>query len=364
MLGLAHRGFSLNDYRHHIIHTLHRYGYTSTLIGVQHIAKDPSVIGYDSIIRTASNRVEHVAPAAAEFLKGRPKEPFFLSVGFQETHREYPKGSQGDEKYSIPPAPIPDTPETRKDMAGFKASARLLDMGVGKVIDTLDSSGLGENTIVICTTDHGIAFPYMKCNLTDHGIGVMLIIRGGPFEGGQVVDSLISQVDIFPTLCDLLGINPPLWLEGKSFLPIIRGETDEINEEIFAEVTFHASYEPQRALRTGRWKYIRRFEDRDTPVLPNCDDSPSKELWIESGWRSRKVSSEELYDLVFDPNESCNLANDDQFRDIVDQMRERLGRWMKATDDPLLKGKPKPPKGAVVTDPDALSPKGPVITPS
>jgi N-sulfoglucosamine sulfohydrolase len=89
MLGLAHRGFSLYDYNKHILHTLRPAGYRSTLIGVQHIAKDPSVIGYDEIIKTQGAHAAVVAPAAVKFLQSAPKQPFFLAVGFQETHRVY-----------------------------------------------------------------------------------------------------------------------------------------------------------------------------------------------------------------------------------------------------------------------------------
>jgi len=95
---------------------------------------------------------------------------------------------------------------------------------------------------------------------------------------------LISHLDVFPTICEFIGIEKPSWLEGKSFLPILRGQKKEINEEVFAEVNFHASYEPKRAVRTSRWKYIRHFDSRKTPVLPNCDDSLSKNLWLEHGW--------------------------------------------------------------------------------
>jgi arylsulfatase A-like enzyme len=85
-------------------------------------------------------------------------------------------------------------------------------------------------------------------------------------------------LDVFPTICDYVAIEHPAWLQGKSFLPVLAGQVPEINEEIFAEVNYHASYEPKRAVRTSRWKYIRRFGDRKTPVLPNCDDGPSKAL--------------------------------------------------------------------------------------
>ena len=130
-----------------------------------------------------------------------------------------------DPRYTLPPAPIPDTPETRLDTAAFHASARNLDRAVGQILDALDRNGLTGNTLVISTTDHGVAFPLMKCNLEDNGWGVSLIMRGpGGFSGGKVVDALISQLDIYPTLCDLAGVAHPAWLEGKSMLPIVRGE--------------------------------------------------------------------------------------------------------------------------------------------
>ena len=139
-------------------------------------------------------------------------------------------------------------------------------------------------------------------------------------------------------------------------MPLIRGEAEQIQDEIFAEVTYHAAYEPQRAVRTRRWKYIRRFEDRRGPVLPNCDDSLSKDVWMQHGWRDRPVASEQLYDLIFDPNEAHNLADDPSMDSVLDEMRGRLDRWMHATDDPLLRGPVPAPPGARVNDPDGLSP--------
>jgi len=359
MNGLAHRGWPLYDYHQHIVHTLRKAGYRSTLCGVQHVAKDPTIIGYDEVLKLEGHRAEGVAPGAVDFLRNAPQRPFFLSVGFGETHRVFREpGPDEDPRWCRPPDPIPDTPETRRDMAAFKASARALDTGMGAVFDALDETGLAENTLVICTTDHGLAFPYMKCNLTDHGLGVMLILRGpGGFEGGRVCDALVTHVDIFPTICELLEIEPPAWLQGKSLMPLIRGEAEEIHAEIYAEVTYHAAYEPMRAVRTRRWKYIRRFDGRTTPVLPNCDDSLSKDVWREHGWRDRPVAEEQLYDLVFDPHEACNLAADPARADVLDDMRGRLDRWMKDTDDPLLKGPVPAPPGARVNDPDGLSPR-------
>ena len=366
MLGLAHRGWSLYDYRQHIVHTLREAaGYHTALCGVQHVARDAKAIGYDEIVMTGGP-VAKVAPPAVEWIRGAPKQPFFLSVGFSDTHREYAEpGPQEDPRWCRPPDPIPDTPATRRDMATYKASARELDRGMGLVLDAIDDAGLAEDTLVICTTDHGIAFPYMKCNLTVGGCGVMLILRWRGqrgFMGGRVTDALVSQIDLFPTLCDLLEIDPPAWLQGKSMMPLIRGEAEEINEQVYTEVTYHAAYEPMRSVRTHRFNYIRRFGERAAKaILPNCDDSITKTLWLEHGWRERPVAAEQFYDLVFDPHETHNLAADPAYTDALEDMRARLDRWMHDTDDPLLHGNVPAPAGARVNDPDGLSPREPVI---
>jgi N-sulfoglucosamine sulfohydrolase len=357
MLGLAHLGWSLHDYSHVLIHPLHANGYHTVLAGLQHIAADPQSIGYDQILPHRSTHARDVAPVAVQFLRSRPQQPFFLDVGFFETHREYPEPVDNPD-YIQPPAPIPDNPQTRRDMAGFHASARELDKGVGAVLDAIDAAGLAENTLVISTTDHGIAFPEMKCDLRDTGTGISLILRGpAGLSGGKVCDAMLSNIDVFPTLCEYLGIDKPSWLEGRSFLPVLRGEQNEINEEVFSEVTFHASYEPKRCVRTKRWKYIRRFDGRETSVLPNCDDGGSKSFWLENGWKTEPlVSREELYDLVFDPMEHSNLAQQAHAQDALKEMQARLEGWMQRTHDPLLQGPVPLVFGGRVVDPSSISP--------
>ena len=370
MLGLAHFGFSLNDYSQHILHTLRKAGYYSALSGMQHIdswkksgAPVGSRIGYDVILTEPDARLgqRHAAAAekrAIEFLRNNPPQPFFLSVGFEETHREFPEPDPDIVPgYLRPPAPLPDRPQTRRDMAGFITAARRLDHKMGQVLDALEETGLAGSTLVICTTDHGIAFPSMKCNLTDHGTGVMLIVRGpGGFEGGKVMDGMVSHIDLFPTICELLDIEKPAWLQGHSVLPLVRGEVEEIHDCLFSEVTFHAAYEPMRAIRTRRWKYIRRFEERPGPVLPNTDDGLSKTLWMEHGWRAHSPAVEQLYDLIFDPNEAHNLADEPSYEPVCIELEGRLRAWMAETGDPLLRGPLHWPEGFTRVQTDKLSP--------
>lgn len=360
MTGLVNRGWELNDYRKHLLHTLADAGYHTVLGGLQHLHRDRTHLGFQQIIAPEqSARVADVAPIVANFLKNAPEAPFFLDVGFFETHRDFPQADPAAARYVRPPAPLPDRPETRQDMADFIKMAGDLDWGVGLILDALDEAGLAENTLVIQTTDHGLAFPAMKCNLTDHGLGVLHMMRGpGVFQGGKVVDAMLSHIDIFPTLCDYLDIPAPAWLQGRSFLPILRGETEEVNDAIYGEVTYHAAYEPKRAIRTQRYKYIRRYGERTKPTLPNCDDSLSKTLWVEQGWKEQIIAQEQLYDLTFDPNETHNLAAEPSHATTLATLRQKLDEWMQATDDPLLQGEPVPrPAGATVNDPDGQSPR-------
>ncbi len=363
MLGLVNRGFSLPNYDHHIIHTLRREaGFYSALIGLQHIAKDPHAIGYDLVEQVPGNRVEDVTPRAIQLLRSQPRQPFWLTVGYFETHRKYRKaGPEDDWRYIQPPPPIPDAPPSRQDMADFHTTVRALDRGIGEVLSALDETGLATNTLVISTTDHGVAFPRMKCNLYDGGMGVHLLMRRpGEFKGGKVCDAMISQLDLFPTICDLLGIDHPQWLQGRSFLPVLRGETPEINEAVYSEVNYHASYEPKRAVRTKRWKYIRNYSSYHHPILPNCDDGPSKTLWVQNGWGKQIPPDEELYDLMFDPNERNNVATNASHRTDLEDMRRRLETWMRDTDDPLLHGSVKALPGAQLNPVNEVSPSDPV----
>ncbi len=363
MLGLAHRGWALNDYSQHWVHALRRAGYRSTLIGEQHISTDPGVIGYDEILPVGSNRAEEVAPLTIEALRGASgsPEPWFMSVGFFETHRDFfSPTSVRDTLYSLPPANLPDVAATRKDMAAFKASARSLDQGIGAVLHALHDFDLVEDTLVLCTTDHGIAFPGSKATLLDRGIGVLMLMRGpGGFTGGKVMDAPVSHLDVYPTLCELAGVEAPSWLQGTSLMPLVHGEVERLHDAIFAETTYHAAYQPHRAVRTERWKYIKRFDDYDHPVLANCDDSESKDLLVEAGWGEQVVPREQLYDLVLDPAEGANLAADPAHGDALGEMRERLDAWMLETEDPLLQGPVVPPPGAIVNEQWQVSPDDP-----
>ncbi len=355
MLGLSHLGARLKDYRRHLSHFLRDHGYVTALCGTQHESEDTyDDLGYDIVTTRAQGETEEeqAASVLAGWKKQPPGRPFFLSCGFSLTHRtartpegvEWHNGAaspQGDSRYVRPPSVLPDTPEIRRDFADFLVAAGRLDQSMGRVLDALDACGMANNTLVIVTTDHGIAFPHMKCTLTDHGNGVMLMLRGpSVWTGGKVIDALVSHVDVFPTLCEMIGVPGPDDLQGCSMMPLLDGSA--IRDEVFAEVNWHAAFEPMRSVRTARYRYIRRYDPRPGPVLANCDDSVSKNNLRERGWDLRAAPAEALYDLVFDPTESCNQAGKPDYARILDDMRARLDRWMHDTGDPLAEGRLDP----------------------
>jgi N-sulfoglucosamine sulfohydrolase len=211
--------------------------------------------------------------------------------------------------------------------------------------------------VVIFTTDHGIAFPGMKCTLFDDGIGVSLIIDfpGNPSRG-RVVDALVSHIDLFPTICDLCHLEYPEGLQGVSLERLLQGEKETVRDEVFAEINYHVVYEPMRCVRTNRYKLIRYFGDCDRGIPANCDDSPSKDVFLENGYFERPREREMLFDLCFDPGEERNLSGDQSHKHILGDLNCRLLAWMEDSEDPLLQGEVPKPEGAVVGEPSMISP--------
>lgn len=369
MLGLAHRGFSMTDPAQHIVGVLKANGYVTALSGVEHTFPDLASVGYDRVLSSLDTNYAETegqpdeADGAVRFLNESHDQPFFLSVGLNETHRPFPEADparhpEEDERYALAPSPLPDTPETRADTADFKAAARIMDEKYGRVLSALDANGLSDNTLVFCFADHGLQFPRNMCNLTDHGSRVYLVIRGpAGFTGGKVVDALVSLIDLVPTAYDIAEIDCPGFVQGKSLRPLLEEKT-EIHSEVYCEVNYHAAYEPMRSIRTDRYKYIRRYDGRVRHVLPNTDDTPSKAFLLDRGWEAVPRDQEMLFDLIFDPHEANNIVHDANSADVLSDLRSRLDRWMKDTGDPLLESEHVPaPSGSRVNDVDGQSPR-------
>jgi len=353
MTGLVHRGFSLNDPSKHLAAWLRQHGYNTALFGFQHEAANGAALGYNLVNKLEGEAQDgewdaFVAGNAANFIKKyEGDEPFFLTVGFQSPHRPFVRPLEDiNPNYVQPPACIPDTAETRLDYAKYLADLEYADSCAGLVLDALKESGRDKDTLILLTTDHGIAFPFMKCNLYDTGTGVTLAVKIPGYEGGRASDALVSQIDVFPTLCELLEVPKPDWLQGKSLLPIINGQAEQINDEIYTQITFHVVPEAMRSVRTQRYKYIRRFNGPFTTVLPNIDNGLTKTYLLENGFAEKALPQEELYDLIFDPAERDNLAACQNHKQILESLRKNLENWMRETGDLLLEGEYPAPVGA------------------
>lgn len=356
MLGLAQRGFSLNDYGKHLNRFLQTKGFTCALCGIQHEAgwylnvEDAEPLGYNEILTNSSTPyakedlfewdLANAATAAEWIASARGKEPFMLSFGMHGTHRPFPVevSPDLDERYVRPVASIASNPATKHDHAELMTSIGYVDECVSIVLRALKDAGLYDETIIVFTTDHGLAFPFNKCNLTDSGIGVMLMIRApGSQTIGEVVETQVSQIDIYPTLCDLLGLEKPAFLEGESFAGLFEGREQE-DRVVFGEINFHTSYEPCRSVRTKRYKYIRFFDDYDRLNISNIDNCATKTFLMENGLRAETKDLEALYDLFMDPNEKRNVAGEERYASVLAEMRELLHGFQVRTNDPLLEG--------------------------
>jgi len=356
LIGLTHRGFRLNVDEPLLPALLAGAGYSTYLFGFQHESSDPSLLGYRKVFRAESNSCLHVTPLVLDFLAKNPKEPFFLMIGFSETHRPFPEyDGPIDDIEGFPY--LPDVEEVRRDIAALNILVRRVDGKAGEILGAVDDAGLRENTLVTFTTDHGVAFPGAKATLFDPGIEIAMLMRGtGGFEGSKHIDALLSNLDFAPTILDLCGIPVPSKMQGRSILPVLRGEASKLYDQIFIEQTYHAAYDPLRGVRTEWFKYTRSFEERPFWFAPNVDGGLSKEVARQLGYFNKPRPSEMLFDLRKDPTERENLAADPCCSDVLQTMRSVLEGWMMETDDQMLRGNIPPPPRARVTSPDSYTP--------
>lgn len=358
MLGLAHRGFKLNDYNQHLVPYLGNNGYTTVLSGIQHEAGHftehefgKNTIGYQVDISADISLFEEEeyvnwdhknATNIAKWLKETTLEkPLFLSYGMFATHRKYPLtvDENVNTNYVQVPGGLIDNQVTRDDYAHYLTSAKSADDCFEIVVQALKEKGIYEESVIIFTTDHGIAMPFNKCTLSDNGIGVALMIKTPNMKSkGLVSDQLVTQLDIFPTICELVDLEPIQAFEGKSLVKVLEEPDTRIHEEVFAEINFHTSYEPARCVRTNRYKYVQYFDSYDNINYSNIDNSEVKDWYMQNGLTEFTKTREALYDLVFDVSEKNNLINDPSLKQVIEDLKNRLLIFMKKTNDPLLKG--------------------------
>jgi arylsulfatase A-like enzyme len=351
MIGLGNRGFELEDYSEHLVNVLKKNGYYTVLSGIQHEYghyKDKEgykVIGYDECVSDDYNKYEsknlnewdenNIDNLDEFLLSYDERKPLFISVGFHSTHRQFPESDSDYEKEL--PKWLVDAKEVREDYSKYVKSLKNFDESFGKLINILKKRNLFDDSLIIFTTDHGIAFPDAKCTLRDSGIGVGLAIKNPDAEYIGRYRHLISQVDIMPTLIDLLGLECDSKMDGVSFKDVFKNREVKVRDYIMAEVNFHCAYEPCRCIRTEDYKYIVYYGNYQMRKLANIDNSISKNYYINHD-KLRPRFKNEFYDLKIDENELSNITKNEEYSNIKNEVRKRLYNKQVTYDDDILEG--------------------------
>ena len=273
-------------------------------------------------------RVDSQTDHVLEYLKTRRDErPFFLFVSYLEPHHQNdlnryvaPKGYAERYRDGVVPGDLigheGDWPENLPEYYGICAS---LDENLGRVVAELERQGELDRTLIVFTSDHGTHFrtrnAEYKRSCHEASIRIPMILRGPGFEGGQVVDELVSLVDLPPTLLGAAGISAPAEFQGHDMGALVRGDAISWPDDVYVQIS---ESQVGRAVRTRRWKY-----GVDAPDLDGNADAASSE-YVE----------QYLYDLGNDPHEQNNLVGDSTYRAVVDELAERLMQRMVAVGEP------------------------------
>ena len=285
------------------------------------------------------------------FLKERPKDkPFFFWFASHDAHRPW-----GADTFRITHDPasvkVPvffeDTPGTRQDIASYYNEIARFDYYIGKVREELRNQGVLQNTMIIVMADNGRPFPRCKTRVYDSGMQTPFIVfwPDGIESKGAQTNSLISAIDVAPTVLQVAGVKPPEDYQGKSFFTVIENPANEIRTMVFSEHNWHDYEAYERMVRTKDFLYI--FNAR--PNLSNGGPADSKrsptQLALNEVRNEGKLTpaqadifmvprpAEELFDVKNDPLQLLNLASVPDYKDELKEMRRLLDNWQYNTGD-------------------------------
>jgi arylsulfatase A-like enzyme len=283
-------------------------------------------------------------------LRDRPKgKSFFLWLAATDPHRPYAANAipqpHTPADVTVPPF-LPDTPAVRKDFALYYDEIARLDHYVGEMLAELDRQKVADNTLVLFITDNGRPFPRCKTTLYDSGIKTPLIARWpARIKPGSTSKSLVSTIDLAPTILELAGLKAGPTFQGHSFAKLFDDPAATARDFAFAEHNWHDFDDHQRAVRAPRFLYI-RSSYTDIPLTPPAD--AVRGATFQEMRRLRDAGkltpaqmtcfvkprpAEELYDCDADPYQTRNLASDPAHANPLAALRAELARWEKATDD-------------------------------
>lgn len=283
--------------------------------------------GDNNEVRLPGYRVDAQTDAAIRYIDESKDDPFFLFLSFLEPHfqntrDDYPAPTGYEERYLnnwMPPDLQTLGGTAARHLPGYYGMVKRLDEAFGRLLDALKSLKILDNTIVLFTTDHGCHFKTRngeyKRSCHESSVRIPMAMTGPGFTSGGRIQEMVSLIDIPPTLLDACNIPVPDDMQGRSMLPLTRGEREGWPEEAYIEICeSHLS----RAVRTRRWKYSVQKTDRE-----------------RSRGTSWQFQEDCLYDLMADPYELANVIGNDSYRKVADVMKERLIRRMQEAGEPV-----------------------------
>ncbi len=330
-------------------------------------------MAYDQPALGAGRNPAVYAAHARDFMTAahRDERPFFLMANSHDPHRPFFGNdntdwyeSRPDEQPSaavpsrvfhpedvVTPGFLPDLPEVRREIAEYYSSARRCDDTVGALLDALDASGAADETLVLFLSDNGMAFPFAKTNCYLHSTATPLIARlPGTGIAGHLDDThFVSGIDFVPTVLEAVGLPDPEGIDGKSFLPLLRGESQIGRDYLFTQ--FHQTAGkrnyPMRCVQDRRYGYIFNPWSNGTRVFRNESQAGRTfPAMHEAVPHDPEIAArvelflhrvpEELYDFAADPDCHRNRFHDPDLRAVRDRLTTELERWMEATEDPAL----------------------------
>ena len=234
-----------------------------------------------------------------EFRKMYDPEKIDLPPNFQEIiDTNYPLMVHRDEHLAAYPR---EEKEIKRHIAEYFAMITHLDFEIGRLLDALKESGEEDNTIIVFTGDNGLAVGQHgwlgKEDIYEHGVRIPLIMAGPGIAKNQRNDAYVYLYDIFPTLCEKVGIDIPSSVDGKSFAKLLDGEHGEtFRNELY--LIFD--------------KFVRGVKDENYKLIEYRNGDNMEDKWTF------------LYDINNDPWETKNLANNENYKDKVNEMREKI----------------------------------------
>lgn len=277
------------------------------------------------------------------------KTPFVLIVADHSPHVTWPlKPTYKPGEVSIPPQLI-DTRQTRELMTRYYTDISKMDSNLGTLLQQLKENNHDKNTLFLFTADQGPQWPFGKWTLYDYGIKAPLMIRWpGHVKAGGTTDALVSQVDLLPTLLDVVKGIQPVNIDGKSFYQVLQNPGKSHRGIVYASHSGDKMNNRSviRMLRTNRFKYILNLTSADQYARSNPDDVNVKQIpndWFAAAdkdnkaaatmWRLVHQPREELYDIQKDPHELVNLANNGEYKDTVASFRKQMASFRLAQSD-------------------------------